>query len=128
FRPFELWSQSSESPCSLGEYLEGMPVCPFHRVEYLSDVVIWYLTMKHIAHRIHEKTLWGLYLQGIFHPLWKQLYPVKRLVILFWHRYPTGVGIMSHIVEGKGITSVTTSGNACASCYGIPASICPFNR
>ena len=42
---------------ALGENLIDVPIGPFHRIEYLPDVLVGYLLMKQIAHRVHEDEL-----------------------------------------------------------------------
>src|ERR1700722_20157721 len=59
---------AGEQRTALGEYLEGMPVRPFHGVEHLVDEGPRHLFMEEVAHRIDEDAPWRFPGQGLDKP------------------------------------------------------------
>src|SRR5206468_1787512 len=56
-RPRKPRTQVAQAPCPLGKHLERMPMGTPHDRKDLSNVVLRYLAMEQIAHRIHEDHL-----------------------------------------------------------------------
>src|SRR5215211_2243557 len=60
---------TSHQGTALGQYLKGMPVGGFHRVEHGIEKRIGHLFMEEVAHRVYKNALGVPPIEGLFQPL-----------------------------------------------------------